>query len=239
MENSPNHTPNLLLVEDDKNLGFVIKDNLEEAGYSVVWCKDGESAIGNFKLKKFHLCIVDVMLPKIDGFTVVENIRTKNEQVPVLFLTAKSMEEDRIKGFEIGADDYIAKPFSMEELLLRIRVFLKRSQASYKIPPSSEGIQVGKFLLKYDQLILENRNKDKSEVLTQKEADLLLLFSRNSNIVLKREHILKSVWGESDYFLGRSLDVFISRLRKYLRDDPTIKIINYHNVGFMFTTRAE
>jgi DNA-binding response OmpR family regulator len=239
MESRSNNVPNILLVEDDPNLGFVIKDNLEGAGYAVDWCKDGEMAIGRFKIKKFNLCIVDVMLPIIDGFTVVHNIREKNEQVPVLFLTAKSMEEDRIKGFEIGADDYIAKPFNMEELLLRIRVFLKRSQASFEFPDASRAINIGKFLFRHNQLMLENPDKNKIENLTQKEADLLRLFARNIDIVLKREHILKSVWGESDYFLGRSLDVFISRLRKYLLDDPSIKIVNYHKVGFMLTTRVD
>ncbi len=239
MESSTNNVPNILLVEDDSNLGFVIKDNLEGAGYTVDWCKDGEMAIGRFKIKKFNLCIVDVMLPIIDGFAVVNNIREKNEQVPVLFLTAKSMEEDRIKGFEVGADDYISKPFSMEELLLRIRVFLKRSQASFEFPDVTQAINIGKFLFRHDQLMLENPDNNKIENLTQKEADLLRLFAQNIDIVLKREHILKSVWGESDYFLGRSLDVFISRLRKYLLDDPSIKIVNYHKVGFMLTTRVD
>jgi DNA-binding response OmpR family regulator len=223
----------ILLVEDDQNLGFVVKDNLESAGNVVDWCTDGVKALGRFGLNKYDLCIVDVMLPKLDGFTLVRKIREINEQIPVLFLTAKSLEEDRIKGFEIGADDYISKPFSMEELLLRVKVFLKRNSVQYQTPEVAERTQVGKFIFDMQNLSLSNGNVETK--LTQKEADLLQLFVKNKEIVLKREHILKSVWGQSDYFLGRSLDVFITRLRKYLKDDPDITITNYHKVGFKFS----
>jgi len=230
----PNNDFQILLVEDDQNLGFVVKDNLESEGIGVDWCTDGEKALGRFTLNKYDLCIVDVMLPKLDGFTLVTKIREINEQIPVLFLTAKSLEEDRIKGFEIGADDYISKPFSMQELLLRVKVFLKRNNVQYQAPDVAERIQIGKFTFDIQNLSLSN-GEDETK-LTQKEADLLQLFIQNKEIVLKREHILKAVWGQSDYFLGRSLDVFITRLRKYLKDDPDITITNYHRVGFKFST---
>jgi len=225
----------ILLVEDDQNLGFVIKDNLESAGFEVDWCDDGQKGLGKFGLKVFHLCIVDVMLPKLDGFTLVSRIREKNEQVPILFLTAKSLEEDRIKGFELGADDYITKPFSMEELLLRVRVFLKRNRVQYQPPEVSKRTKIGLF--KYDMHNLSLTNGKNEIKLTQRESDLLHLFIENEGIVLKREYILKAVWGQSDYFLGRSLDVFITRLRKHLKEDPNVTITNYHKVGFKFSTQ--
>jgi len=228
----------ILLVEDDPNLGFVIKDNLEDAGYMVILCADGESGLKTFQNKKFNLCILDIMLPKKDGFSLAESIRARNEQIPIIFLTAKSMKEDRIKGFKIGADDYITKPFSMEELLLRINVFVKRSLSDYSIPNNEiEEVKIGRLVFDYPNLTLTGI--DHSEKLTRKEAEILLLFSQNKEAVLKREHILKSVWGENDYFLGRSLDVFISRIRKYLKMDPTLRIINYHKVGFKLTDQEQ
>lgn len=236
MKNS--ETLKILLVEDDQNLGFVIKDNLEDAGYTVKLCTDGNNGWKTFQNKKFNLCILDIMLPKKDGFSLAESIRTRNEQVPILFLTAKSMKEDRIKGLKIGADDYITKPFSMEELLLRINVFVKRSLANYSIPNDvMDEVKIGRLVFDYPNLTLKGNNH--SEKLTRKEAELLLLFSQNKETVLKREHILKSVWGENDYFLGRSLDVFISRLRKYLKMDPELRIINYHKVGFKLTDQKQ
>jgi len=224
----------ILLVEDDSNLGFVIKDNLEASGFEVDWCEDGERALGKFGVNKFDLCLVDVMLPKLDGFSLVKKIREMNEQVPVLFLTAKSLEEDKIKGFQLGADDYITKPFSMEELILRIKVFLKRNLVNYHLPKSGGSISVGKYI--FDRQNLSLCIESETTKLTEKEADLLEFFTQNDGIVVKREHILKAVWGQSDYFLGRSLDVFITRLRKYLKADQNISITNHHRVGFQFST---
>lgn len=217
----------ILLVEDDSNLGYVIKDNLEVAGYNVYLCQDGEAGLELFKKYNFDLCILDVMLPKKDGFAVAEQIRRQNQQIPVLFLTAKSMKEDKIAGFKAGGDDYITKPFSMEELLLRIEVFLKRT----KNHPSSQNVfEIGEYNFDYSNLALSRKNK--KILLTQKEADVLRMLCLNKDKVLKREEILKAVWGNNDYFLGRSMDVFISRIRRYLKDDKNVEIVNIHSVGF-------
>ncbi len=218
----------LLYVEDDESLSFVTRDNLELNGYRVTYCENGKIASEAIKLNDFDLAIMDVMLPDIDGFALTELIRKYNTQVPVLFLTAKSLKEDRIKGLRLGADDYITKPFSIEELLLKIDIFLRRSRIVTTTSPSF--LSIGRYLLDHKNLILkydaDNRN------LTQKEADLLKLLIENKNEVIKRSFILETLWGEDDYFLGRSLDVFISRLRKYLNNDPIIKIENIHSVGF-------
>jgi DNA-binding response OmpR family regulator len=178
------------------------------------------------------------MLPKIDGFQVAQSIRKKDEQVPIIFLTARSMTEDRITGLTMGGDDYIPKPFSMEELLLKIKIFLKRSG----IQPISnannlKSISIGKFDFFPDDLTLSINGN--SRTLTLKESELIKYFAANSNKVLSRNEILESIWGSDDYFLGRSLDVFISRLRKYFKDDPNIKITNLHGIGFRFSVKKE
>ena len=221
----------LLYVEDDESLSFVTRDNLELQGYKVSYCPDGKKAQAAFEPGKYDLCILDVMLPEIDGFTLAQHIRSIDAQVPIIFLTAKSLKEDKIHGLRLGADDYITKPFSIEELILKIEVFLKRSQ---RVLPETvkEVYKVGKYKFNHNDLHLANGNFDKT--LTQKEADLLKFFIENKNEVLKRSHILESLWGENDYFMGRSLDVFISRLRKYLKEDPSLKIENIHGVGFKF-----
>jgi DNA-binding response OmpR family regulator len=222
----------ILLVEDDQTLNFIIKDNLELAGYSVISVEDGESAIRTFKSGKFSLCLLDVMLPKKDGFTVAREIRVSDDHVPIIFLTARSMTEDRINGLTIGGDDYITKPFSMEELLLKIRVFLKRTQTATEPKSDQNYYKVGSFNFYFDSLVLELGGERKT--LTYKEAELLRYFCDNPNKVLSRSDILKQVWGSDDYYLGRSLDVFISRLRKYLISDDNIKILNLHGIGFRF-----
>jgi DNA-binding response OmpR family regulator len=217
----------ILLVEDDPNLGFVIKDNLCGKGYDVTLCHDGEVGLQTFLRQPFDLCILDIMLPKRDGFSLASSIREKNKGVPILFVTAKNLLEDKLKGFTLGADDYIVKPFSMEELYLRVEVFLKRSGGEIT---QRETFTLGQFTFDCRNLTLMHPLGQK--VLTQKEADVLRLLCRNKDRVLKREEILKSVWGNDDYFLGRSLDVFISKLRKYMKDDPSVEIVNYHGVGF-------
>ncbi|MEQ9426330.1 MAG: response regulator transcription factor [Cyclobacteriaceae bacterium] len=224
----------ILLVEDDDNLGFVIKDNLEIGGYEVKLCENGELAWEAFCKGKFDLCILDVMLPKMDGFTLAERIRSNNDQVPVLFLTAKSMKEDKIHGFKIGADDYITKPFSIEELLLRIEVFLRRTNRNDLDHESH--FEIGKYAFDFTNLKLTINGSEKG--LTKREAELLKLLCLNQQSVVKRGDILNRIWGDDDYFNGRSLDVFISKLRKYLRDDPSIEIANYHGVGFKLEMRA-
>jgi len=224
----------ILLVEDDDSLGYVIQDNLSLKDYDVVLCKDGQDALEAYAVENFDLCLLDVMLPKIDGFQIAEHIRSSNQQVPIIFLTARSMQEDKLNGFKLGADDYITKPFSMEELLYRMEVFLKRSKGKSSLPADS--YPIGDY--EFDVKNLKLRHPTKEQVLTQKEANVLSYFCKNMNQVIKREEILKEVWGENDYFLGRSLDVFISKLRKYLKLDPKIKIINHHGVGFKLTLNA-
>jgi two-component system, OmpR family, response regulator VicR len=218
----------LLYVEDDESLSFVTRDNLELQGYRVTYCETGRRAMETIRQDDFDLCILDVMLPDFDGYTIAEEIRKFNTQVPIIFLTAKSMKEDRIKGLRLGADDYITKPFSIEELILKIEIFLRRSRVNSAPVPTY--LTIGNYLLDHKNLTLKLGDKAKS--LTQKEADLLKLFIENKNQVVKRSYILESLWGEDDYFLGRSLDVFISRLRKYLSEDERIKVENIHSVGF-------
>ncbi len=224
----------LFYVEDDESLGFVTKDNLELQGYQVTHCKEGQSAIEMVKEKHFDLCILDVMLPGVDGFTIAEEIRKYDTEVPIIFLTAKSLKEDKIKGLKLGADDYITKPFSIEELLLKIEIFLKRSKITNQQEEPSI-YRLGQFDFDYPNLKL-SFNEDDSRTLTQREADLLKIFIQNKNEVMKRSFILEAIWGEDDYFMGRSLDVFISRLRKYLKADTTLKIENIHGVGFRLKT---
>jgi DNA-binding response OmpR family regulator len=216
----------ILLVEDDPSLGFVIRDGLSARGFDVTWCADGVAGFRAFQGGSFDLCLLDVMLPHKDGFSLAQDIRHSNPAIPILFITAKSMLEDKISGFTAGGDDYLVKPFSMEELVLRMEVFLRRT-----MPASAEEvISIGAYRFDPRNLTLHHVSGDK--VLTQKEAEVLALLSRHRDRVLKREEILKSVWGNDDYFLGRSLDVFISKLRKYLKEDPSLEIVNYHGVGF-------
>jgi DNA-binding response OmpR family regulator len=224
--------PKILLVEDDVNLGFVIKDNLEmNGGFQVRLCEDGEEGWQAFLQEAFDVCVLDVMLPKKDGFSLAESIRSKNEFVPIIFLTAKGMKEDKITGFKVGADDYMTKPFSIEELILRIQVCLKHTKRQTNTATQSDNAYyLGTYNFDYHNLTLNHTNE--VVTLTQKEADVLRLFCRHKGKVLKREEILQPIWGNDSYFSGRSLDVFISKLRKYLQHDPQIEIINIHGVGF-------
>jgi two-component system, OmpR family, response regulator VicR len=222
----------LLYVEDDESLSYVTRDNLELNQYEVTYCEDGKKALETIKSgKKFDLCILDVMLPEVDGFQLAEAIRERDEQVPIIFLTAKSLKQDKIHGLTIGADDYMTKPFSIEELLLKIDIFLRRTKFS-GVVRSSKPILIGNYTFDYKNLSLTTEGY--VETLTQKEADLLKMLAENRNQVVKRSFILETIWGKDDYFLGRSLDVFISRLRKYLSLDERIKVENIHGVGFKF-----
>ena len=222
-------TKRILLVEDDPSLGFVIKDNLMLRGYDVTLCRDGEEGERSFLTSAFNLCIFDVMLPKKDGFSLARSVRAKSANVPILFLTAKAMVEDKLEGFSTGADDYITKPFSLEELLCRIEVFLRRSPAATNLV-TDKVVFLGNYVFDFSNLTLKTNGHEKT--LTQKEAEVLKLLYQNRERVLKREEILKHVWGDDDYFMGRSMDVFISKLRKYLKEDPSVQIVNYHGVGF-------
>lgn len=218
----------ILLVEDDPSLGFVTKDVLTLRGYDVTLCRDGEDGERSFFSGAYDLCILDIMLPKMDGFSLARSIRKKNSSIPILFVSAMSMEVDKLEGFATGADDYITKPFSLDELLCRIEVFLRRS---HSVVQSAETIVfLGKYAFDFSNLTLRNNASEKT--LTQKEAEVLKLLYHNRERVLKREEILKHVWGDDDYFMGRSMDVFISKLRKYLKEDPSVQIVNYHGVGF-------
>jgi DNA-binding response OmpR family regulator len=217
----------ILLAEDDPTLGFIIKDNLEVNGYDVTLCTDGEDAYKMYLEGHFELALLDVMLPKKDGFAIAREIRRKDDHIPLLFLTARIQKDDRIEGFKTGADDYITKPFSIEELLLRIEVFLKRSR---NVANPSKMISIGNYSFDYENLQL---GKGETQInITRKEAEILLLFCQSGGNILKREEILMKVWGDDDYFMGRSLDVFLSKLRKRFKDDPGIEIVNLHGVGF-------
>jgi DNA-binding response OmpR family regulator len=223
----------ILLVEDDPSLGFVIKDNLTHKGYLVELTENGEEGLHAFNERPFDLCILDVMMPKKDGFSLAQAIREKNKNVPILFITAKSMLEDKITGFQSGGDDYIVKPFSMEELFLRMDVFLRRSTV---VVNTDTSFALGAFTFDCQNLTLQHTSGAKT--LTQKEAEVLKLLCVNRQRVMKREEILTTVWGDDDYFMGRSLDVFISKLRKYLKEDPKVEIVNYHGVGFRLEVGA-
>lgn len=220
--------PKILYVEDDESLSFLTKDNLELAGYDVSHLADGKSGLATFKEGNFDLCVLDVMLPEMDGFELARHIRNVDPEIPIIFLTAKALKENKLEGLRLGADDYMTKPFSIEELILKVKVFLKRKRITNI--SDSDIIKIGSYAYDHKNLSL-NRN-EKSKNLTQKEGDLLYLLCKNKNNILKRSLILESLWGEDDYFLGRSMDVFISRLRKYLKEDPDIKIENIHGVGF-------
>lgn len=224
----------ILYVEDDLFLSYVTKDNLELKGYSITFCKDGEEAFEAFNQKPFDLCILDVMLPKMDGFELAKKIRKTDEQIPILFLSAKSMKEDRIQGLSIGGDDYITKPFSIEELALKIEIFLKRSKITNGDQKRGE-YTVGDY--KFDSVNMQLTIDNVTKRLTSRESELLRYFILNQDKVLKKEEILNEVWGTDSYFNSRSLDVFISRLRKYMSKDPKIKINNIHGIGFILLVK--
>ncbi len=222
----------ILYTEDDETLAFLTKDNLEQNNYEVIHCCDGKSGLEAFKTQNFDICIFDIMMPKMDGFELATEIRKTNTDVPIIFLSAKTLKEDRIKGLRLGADDYLVKPFSIEELLLKIEIFLKRSQKN-TIQTEKLVYDIGKYQFDTSNFILFNENE--KVTLTQREAELLKLFLDNKNLVLKREQILTALWGTDDYFMGRSLDVFISRLRKILTSEKGISIENLHGIGFRFS----
>jgi DNA-binding response OmpR family regulator len=220
----------ILLVEDDRNLSAVLKDYLEILNYSVSWCSDGKSGLMAFSGGSFDLCILDIMMPEKDGFTLASEIRREDSQIPIIFLTAKSLKEDRIKGFKAGCDDYISKPFSTEELSLRIEAILKRCQPRDEKNITGEKFVIGAFVFDHANMVLSYQNENHN--LTRKEADLLRVLALNKNQLVTREAALKMVWGTDDYFIGRSMDVFITKLRKYLKKDNSVTIANVHGIGF-------
>ena len=221
----------ILLAEDDTNLGFVVQDNLKAIGYDVTLCIDGEQALKTFVNNHFDACILDVMMPKKGGFEVAETIRDINKDIPIIFLTAKSLQPDKVKGFTIGADDYITKPFDFQEFELRLEAVLRRSNLITK--ESDEEINsytIGDYELDVKNQLLKYKNNERS--LTKKETKILSFLCKHQNDITPRELMLKNIWGNDDYFSGRSMDVFISKLRKYLSEDDSITITNIHGVGF-------
>ena len=226
---STDSTAMILLVEDDFNLGLVIQDLLRLDGFNVHLARDGKEGLQRFNSTRYDLCLLDVMLPHKDGFTLAEDIRKVNAEVPIVFLTAKGMPEDRVKGLRTGADDYITKPFENEELLLRIRAILRRA-GSGTLDVSAPDYSIGRYTL--DPAAFMLCIDEQCQKLTRKEADLLKLLCEHKNKVIERDLIANMIWGDDSYFVGRSMDVFITRLRKHLADDPNVSIENVHGVGF-------
>lgn len=224
----------VLLVEDDPNLGSLLKEYLEAKGYSTVLATNGKQGYDVFSKDKFGICILDVMMPIKDGFTLAKEIRAIDGNIPIMFLTAKSMKEDAIEGFTVGADDYMTKPFSMEELLLRIKAILRRTENKTIKNSDQEEFQIGKYKFDYKHQILDL--KGVHHKLTTKEAELLKLLCLHENDVLDRNFALKSIWNDDNYFNGRSMDVYIAKLRKYLKEDTAVELINVHGKGFKLLT---
>jgi DNA-binding response OmpR family regulator len=219
----------ILLVEDDASLGFIISDQLKSEGYSVTLCTDGAEGFKKFNEDTFHMCIFDVMMPKKDGFSLAKDIRKIDTNIPILFLTAKSNDEDKVEGFRSGGDDYLTKPFNSEELQLRVAAMLRRVNIQPEKKDDSK-IQIGEYVFDTINFVLKHPNFEKT--LTKKEAQILSILCKFMNQVVAREIVLTGVWGQDDYFVGRSLDVFITKLRKYLKEDENIQIANVHGIGF-------
>jgi DNA-binding response OmpR family regulator len=226
----------ILLAEDDLNLGILLVDYLESEGFDVKLCKDGEMALKAFRGNQSDLCLLDVMMPKMDGFTLAKEIRLTDKKIPIIFITAKSLKEDKLKGYGLGADDYITKPFDEEELLWKIRAVIRRI-------PENKGADdpgvtsIGKYIFDFNNqsLTIDGRTKR----ITERECEILNYLAAHRNNLVKREELLKDLWGENDYFLGRSLDVFITKIRKYLKDDPGLSIENVFGVGFIFNVPSK
>lgn len=217
----------ILLAEDDPNFGSVLKDYLELHEFEVFLATDGQEALRLFKNTEPHLCILDVMMPQKDGFTLAKDIRSIDKEVPLIFLTAKSMKEDMLKGFQLGADDYITKPFDSEVLLYKIKAVLNR-----KLPPEEEikDFEIGRFTYDSEMRVLKLGNKER--VLSPKEGAVLKMLAQKKNHLVSRSDILKKIWKDDNYFTGRSMDVYLAKIRKYLKDDPKVAIVNVHSEGF-------
>jgi DNA-binding response OmpR family regulator len=220
----------ILLVEDEENLGSLLRDFLIAKGYDVILCTDGESAYSTYLSDKFDLCLVDVMLPIKDGLTLAADIRIRNTDIPIIFLTAKSQLNDKLDGFKAGGDDYLTKPFNMEELLLRMKAVLKRTLIHKEEKSSVSVFAIGNFV--FDSTKQQLKLGDEIRKLTSKETELMRLLVENSNKVLDRNIALKTIWHDDSYFNARSMDVYITKLRKYLKDDPAVEILNIHGKGF-------
>ena len=225
----------ILLCEDDENLGMLLREYLQAKGYIAELCPDGEAGFKAFQKTKYDICVLDVMMPKKDGFTLAQEIRAANADVPIIFLTARALKDDIVEGFKNGADDYLTKPFSMEELVLRIEAILRRTKG--KKSKESTVFRIGRFTFDTQkQLLLID---DEQRKLTTKENELLALLCSHSNEILQRDFALKTIWIDDNYFNARSMDVYITKLRKHLKDDPQIEIINIHGKGYKLITPEE
>ncbi|MEL6941458.1 MAG: response regulator transcription factor [Bacteroidota bacterium] len=235
-------TNKILLVEDDQNFGDVLRSYLEMHDYDVTLATDGVQGLEKFNRSKYDLCIFDVMMPRKDGFTLAREIREKDTETPIIFLTAKTMKDDVIKGFKMGADDYISKPFNSAELLMRIQAILKRSQAKADPREEIKEFNIGRFHFNFPLRILTldpDTTSAKKEKLSPKEAQLLRMFAIYKNDILSRSEALTKIWGEDNYFTARSMDVFVTKLRKYLKPDDNIEIVNIHGNGFQLLVKEE
>ncbi len=239
MQESVVNKVSILLVEDDPNLGMVLLDYLDMMGYAAVQSMNGTEGLEVFEKQHFDLCILDVMMPKMDGFSLAAEIRKRNASIPIIFLTAKSLKADRLKGFQQGCDDYITKPFSTDELNMRIKAILRRCYRSghFGTDEQETTYTIGKYTFDVSNMMLVA--DDKQQGLTRKETALLELLCKHRNKLMPRELALSIVWGDADYFAGRSMDVFITRLRKYLKDDPSVTIHNEHGAGFKLLTKED
>ena len=222
----------ILLAEDDADFGSILKQYLEMSGFSVHWAKDGEEALELFKKEDFNICVLDVMMPKLDGFSLAEQIIGINAEMPFIFLTARKMKEDKIKGLKLGADDYIVKPFEADELVLRLNNILRRTKKISSKITKNQTILIGKY--EFNTKRLELKLKENVQQLTEKEGELIKFLHQHKNQLLKREEILNAVWHNDDFFSGRSMDVFISRLRKYFKEDTSISIESIRGIGLEF-----
>ena len=225
----------ILLCEDDENLGMLLREYLQAKGFFAELCPDGDAGYKAFRREKVDICVLDVMMPKKDGFTLAQEIRQSNADIPIIFLTAKTLKEDILEGFKIGADDYITKPFSMEELVLRIEAILRRVRG--KKNKESSVYHIGRFLFDTQKQLLTIG--DKQTKLTTKENELLALLCSHANEILQRDYALKTIWIDDNYFNARSMDVYITKLRKHLKDDDQIEIINIHGKGYKLITPDE
>ncbi len=229
------HKSNILLAEDDSNLGMVLKNYLELNDYEVELCRDGILALAAFRREKFDLCLLDVMMPNMDGFTLAEEIRNVDPEIPLFFLSAKSMKDDIVQGYKLGADDYITKPFDSELLLLKIKAILKRNQELNNKEDEQVEFDLGEF--HFNTRLRTLISKKESHTLSPKENELLRMLCEHQNDLLPRDAALKKIWGSDTYFNGRSMDVYIAKLRKYLKEDPEIEIVNIHGNGFRLVVK--
>jgi len=226
---------NILIVEDDVNLGMLLSEYLESQNFNVKLCRNGASGLTSFKKHNFDICILDVMMPEMDGFNLANQIQKEKKDTPFLFLTARSMKEDKLKGYAVGAEDFVTKPFDEEELLCRLKVILRRHQKDEPEEELPTQFEIGDYFFDYERQELSYQNTPRR--ITEKENEVLRLLCLNQNRILKREEAVEQIYGKRDYFLGRSFDVFISRIRKLLKKDPRVSIENVFKVGFILNVR--